>query len=138
MRVHRSSRLQVLYVLVVSGMLLPTAPFAAEGEVLAPPFTRQHFHTSKLPHSQSPSAPHALLFVTDGGRPDLFREFAERGLLPGYARLEAEGAMGANGMLPQLPTSTRVGWQTISTGAWAGTHGALNNVYTLHGLGMAE
>ena len=86
----------------------------------------------------APTEKHALLFVTDGGRPDYFRELAAAGLLPAYARLEAEGAMGANGMLPQLPTSTRVGWQTISTGAWAGTHGALNNIYTRHGLGMGE
>lgn len=88
------------------------------------------------PHPHTPT--HALLFVTDGGRPDYFREFAAAGLLPAYARLEAEGAMGANGMLPQLPTSTRVGWQTLSTGAWAGRHGALNNVYARHGTGMGE
>jgi len=46
--------------------------------------------------------------------------------------------MGLNGMIPQLPTSTRVGWNTISTGAWGGTHGAVNNVYTRRGLPMLE
>ena len=101
---------------------------------------RPHPHTPTLPHFHSATrlTKHALLFVTDGGRPDYFRQFAATGLLPAYARLEAEGAMGANGMLPQLPTSTRVGWQTLSTGAWAGTHGALNNVYARHGEPMGQ
>src|SRR3990172_10043680 len=91
--------------------------------------------------TQSPNhsiAPPVLLFVTDGGRPDLFRHYAAQGLLPAYAHLEAEGAMGFNGMIPQLPTSTRVGWPTIATGAWGGTHGSINNVFTRHGLPMSE
>ncbi len=46
--------------------------------------------------------------------------------------------MGFNGMIPQLPTSSRVGWNTIATGAWGGTHGSINNVFTRHGLPMSE
>jgi predicted AlkP superfamily phosphohydrolase/phosphomutase len=79
-----------------------------------------------------------LFFVTDGGQPDTFRQLAAEGALPAYARLEAEGSMAPGGMVPQLPTSTRVGWQTLSTGAWAGTHGSVNNVFARHGLGMGE
>jgi predicted AlkP superfamily phosphohydrolase/phosphomutase len=81
---------------------------------------------------------HVLMFVTDGGQPDFFQQFAEEGNLPAFAQLEAEGAMSLGGMSPQLPTSTRVGWPAILTGAWGGTHGSVNNVFTLHGLGMAE
>ncbi|MCC6191829.1 MAG: alkaline phosphatase family protein [Anaerolineales bacterium] len=81
---------------------------------------------------------HALLFVTDGGQPDLFRKFAREGALPTYARMEAEGSMAAGGMAPQLSTSTRASWQTLSTGAWAGTHASLNNVFTRNGLSMGQ
>ncbi|MGH2523113.1 MAG: alkaline phosphatase family protein, partial [Anaerolineales bacterium] len=95
------------------------------------------FTLRPLPHSQAPTHP-VLLFVTDGGRPDHFRQYAAQGLLPAYARLQAEGAMGLNGMIPQLPTSSRVGWNTISTGAWGGTHGSINNVFTRRGLRMSE
>jgi predicted AlkP superfamily phosphohydrolase/phosphomutase len=79
-----------------------------------------------------------LLFVADGGQPDFYRQFAAEGYLPTFARLEAEGAMSRGGMLPQLPTSTRVGWPALLTGAWGGTHGSVNNVFTVHGLGMTE
>ncbi len=81
---------------------------------------------------------HVLLFTADGGQPDFFRQFAAEGLLPTFARLEAEGSMARGGMVPQLPTSTRVGWPSIVTGAWAGTHGSINNVFTQHGLGMGD
>jgi predicted AlkP superfamily phosphohydrolase/phosphomutase len=95
--------------------------------------------TTSSAFSTTPTlAPPVLFFVTDGGRPDLFRRYAEAGLLPAYARLRAEGAMGLNGMIPQLPTSTRVGWNTLSTGAWGGAHGAVNNVYTRRGRPMFE
>ncbi len=122
--------------LLLLALLVPAAPVRPASAVgdLTPP---THSHTPTRLSPIRPPTP-VLLFVTDGGRPDYFREFAARGLLPAFARLQARGAMGANGMLPQLPTSTRVGWQTISTGAWAGTHGALNNIYTRHGLGMGE
>ena len=83
-------------------------------------------------------APHVLLFTADGGQPDFFRQFAAEGYLPAFARLAAEGAVAPGGMAPQLPTSTRVGWPALLTGAWGGTHGAVNNVFTRHGLGMAE
>ena len=81
---------------------------------------------------------HVLLFAADGGHPDFYRQFAAEGLLPAFARLEAEGAMSPGGMLPQLPTSTRVGWPALLSGAWGGAHGSVNNVFTVHGLGMAE
>jgi len=96
------------------------------------------------PPAATPSAPagantkHVLLFTADGGQPDFFRQFAEEGRLPTFARLAAEGSMSPGGMVPQLPTSTRVGWPSIVTGAWAGTHGSINNVFTQHGLGMAD
>lgn len=104
--------------------------------VTAPPSIAHDFAKQNRPNP--PMTRHVLLFVTDGGRPDLFRQYAAQGLLPAYARLEAEGAMGHNGMIPQLPTSTRVGWSTLATGAWGGTHGSINNVYARHGLPMSE
>ena len=96
------------------------------------PASRAHSSDARLPAEPAPQSARragpVLFFVADGGQPDYFRQFAAAGLLPAFARLEAIGAMSPRGMAPQLTTSTRVGWQTLSTGAWAGTHGALNNV----------
>jgi predicted AlkP superfamily phosphohydrolase/phosphomutase len=89
------------------------------------------------PAPAGPRVTPVLLFVADGGRPDLFQQYAAEGLLPAYARLEAHGAMAPDGMVPQLPSSTRPGWQAISTGAWSGTHGSVNNIYARRGQPMA-
>ncbi|MCC7362645.1 MAG: alkaline phosphatase family protein [Anaerolineales bacterium] len=113
----------------------PRAPFALTLLLLLP--------LAGLPaRSATPAraarAPHVLLFTADGAQPDLLRQFAAQGYLPTFARLAAAGAVAPGGMAPQLPTSTRVGWPALLTGAWGGTHGAVNNVFTRHGLGMAE
>jgi hypothetical protein len=73
--------------------------------------------------------PRAILFGSDGMRHDLMVRYAAEGVMPVFADLLARGATGDGGCLPTLPSNTGAGWASLQTGAWAGTTGALNNVF---------
>lgn len=77
----------------------------------------------------------ALLFGSDGMRPDLVDKYAGQGLMPTYAELMANGVKGDNGLLQAFPPNTGVGWHTLATGAWPASHGSMNNTYFRVGEG---
>jgi hypothetical protein len=79
--------------------------------------------------SGKPSTDKAILFSSDGMRPDLMETYAAQGLMPTYADLMANGVRGANGMVQAFPPNTGVGWYTMATGAWPAEHGSTNNTY---------
>src|SRR5215212_3281074 len=81
------------------------------------------------PENKPPFAPKELIFVSDGMRPDLAEKWAQSGDLPNYAKFFSGGVVGENGMVSQFPPNTGAGWSSISTGAWSGTHGGLNNTF---------
>jgi hypothetical protein len=79
------------------------------------------------------AAGRALLFSSDGMRPDLMEKYAAAGAMPTYKQLMAAGVRGDNGMTQAFPPNTGVGWYTMATGAYPGEHGSTNN--TFHRVG---
>ena len=79
------------------------------------------------------AAKRALLFSSDGMRPDLMERYAAAGVMPTYKQLMAAGVRGDNGMTQAFPPNTGVGWYTMATGAYPGEHGSTNN--TFHRVG---
>ncbi|MGH3083970.1 MAG: alkaline phosphatase family protein, partial [Gaiellaceae bacterium] len=77
----------------------------------------------------------AILFSSDGMRPDLVDKYAGQGLMPTYADLLANGVKGANGLKQAFPPNTGVGWHTLATGSWPASHGSMNNTYFRVGEG---
>jgi 2',3'-cyclic-nucleotide 2'-phosphodiesterase (5'-nucleotidase family)/predicted AlkP superfamily phosphohydrolase/phosphomutase len=77
----------------------------------------------------------ALLFSSDGMRPDLMERYVGQRLMPTYADLLADGVKGANGLKQAFPPNTGVGWHTLATGAWPSSHGSINNTYFRVGEG---
>jgi 2',3'-cyclic-nucleotide 2'-phosphodiesterase (5'-nucleotidase family)/predicted AlkP superfamily phosphohydrolase/phosphomutase len=77
----------------------------------------------------------AILFASDGMRPDLMERYAGQGLMPTYAGLMRDGVRGANGLLQAFPPNTGVGWHTLATGSWPASHGSMNNTYFRVGEG---
>ena len=77
----------------------------------------------------------AILFASDGMRPDLVDKYAGQGLMPTYSELMASGVKGANGLKQAFPPNTGVGWHTLATGAWPASHGSMNNTYFRVGEG---
>jgi 2',3'-cyclic-nucleotide 2'-phosphodiesterase (5'-nucleotidase family)/predicted AlkP superfamily phosphohydrolase/phosphomutase len=75
----------------------------------------------------------AVLFSSDGMRPDLMQRYAQDGFMPTYRELMDEGLVGANGLTQAFPPNTGVGWHTLATGTWPGEHGSTNN--TFHRIG---
>jgi 2',3'-cyclic-nucleotide 2'-phosphodiesterase (5'-nucleotidase family) len=75
------------------------------------------------------SASKALLYSSDGMRPDLMARYADAGAMPTYAALRAAGVEGQNGMLQAFPPNTGVGWYTMATGTYPGEHGSTNNTF---------
>ncbi|MFL5924912.1 MAG: 5'-nucleotidase C-terminal domain-containing protein [Gaiellaceae bacterium] len=75
------------------------------------------------------SATKALLFSSDGMRPDLMQQYAAAGAMPTYAKLMRDGVVGDNGMTQAFPPNTGVGWYTMATGAYPGEHGSTNNTF---------
>src|SRR6187401_3220753 len=78
---------------------------------------------------QSALASKAIIFASDGMRPDLMEKYAAAGHMPTYAALMAAGVRGNNGMLQAFPPNTGVGWYTMATGTYPGEHGSTNNTY---------
>lgn len=87
------------------------------------------------PRSGKPSTDKAILFASDGMRPDLMEGFAAEGVMPTYADLMATGVRGENGLVQAFPPNTGVGWNTLATGTWPGEHGSMNNTYFRTGEG---
>jgi 2',3'-cyclic-nucleotide 2'-phosphodiesterase (5'-nucleotidase family) len=76
-----------------------------------------------------PSTDRAVLFASDGMRPDLMEKYAAEGAMPTYADLMANGVRGDNGMVQAFPPNTGVGWYTIATGTYPSEHGSTNNTF---------
>ena len=87
------------------------------------------------PSSKAPHTDKAILFASDGMRPDLMERFAAEGSMPTYADLMANGVIGQNGLVQAFPPNTGVGWHTLGTGTWPGEHGSMNNTYFRVGEG---
>jgi 2',3'-cyclic-nucleotide 2'-phosphodiesterase (5'-nucleotidase family) len=77
----------------------------------------------------------AILFASDGMRPDLMERYSEKGIMPTFKDLRRRGVEGKNGLLQGFPPNTGVGWHTLATGTWPGEHGSTNN--TFHRTGDA-
>jgi 2',3'-cyclic-nucleotide 2'-phosphodiesterase (5'-nucleotidase family) len=75
----------------------------------------------------------AVLFGSDGMRPDLMERYAAEGAMPTYAALMRSGVRGANGMVQAFPPNTGVGWYTMATGTYPSEHGSTNNTYFRQG-----
>jgi 2',3'-cyclic-nucleotide 2'-phosphodiesterase (5'-nucleotidase family)/predicted AlkP superfamily phosphohydrolase/phosphomutase len=81
------------------------------------------------PPGGKPSTSKAILYASDGMRPDLMEKYAAEGAMPTYASLMASGVRGANGMVQAFPPNTGVGWYTIATGTYPSEHGSTNNTF---------
>jgi 2',3'-cyclic-nucleotide 2'-phosphodiesterase (5'-nucleotidase family) len=77
----------------------------------------------------------AIMFSSDGMRPDLMERYAGQGLMPTYRELMRKGVTGANGLKQSFPPNTGVGWHTLASGAWPSEHGSTNNTYHRVGEG---
>src|SRR6266540_3157474 len=83
----------------------------------------------------APLSPKALLFASDGMRPDLMERYAAAGAMPTYAQLMRAGLRGENGLRQGFPPNTGVGWYTLATGTWPREHGSTNNTFHRVGVG---
>jgi 2',3'-cyclic-nucleotide 2'-phosphodiesterase (5'-nucleotidase family) len=77
----------------------------------------------------------AIMFASDGMRPDLMERYASKKIMPTFRDLLKKGVAGDNGLLQGFPPNTGVGWHTLATGTWPGEHGSTNN--TFHRTGDA-
>ncbi|MEA2575116.1 MAG: 2,3-cyclic-nucleotide 2-phosphodiesterase / 3-nucleotidase / 5-nucleotidase [Chloroflexia bacterium] len=87
-------------------------------------------------NTTKPLSAKQLIFISDGMRPDLAERWAASGDMPNYARIFGQGVTGQNGMTPQVAANTGAGWTTLSTGAWPGVHGQMNNTYHIDSNGI--
>jgi 2',3'-cyclic-nucleotide 2'-phosphodiesterase (5'-nucleotidase family)/predicted AlkP superfamily pyrophosphatase or phosphodiesterase len=76
-----------------------------------------------------PRSQKAILFASDGMRPDLMQRYVRKGLMPTYGELIRNGVRGRNGLTQGFPPNTGVGWYTLATGTWPGEHGSTNNTF---------
>jgi Type I phosphodiesterase / nucleotide pyrophosphatase len=113
---RRRVPISLLTILALLAALSGVAARATAATGQAPPFTQR-----------------ALLYASDGMRPDLMERYAAQGAMPTYAGLMRAGVRGDNGLLQGFPPNTGVGWYTLATGAWPGEHGSTNN--TFHRVG---
>jgi 2',3'-cyclic-nucleotide 2'-phosphodiesterase (5'-nucleotidase family)/predicted AlkP superfamily phosphohydrolase/phosphomutase len=81
------------------------------------------------------AAGRALLYSSDGMRPDLMEKYGAAGAMPTYKQLMAAGVRGDNGMTQAFPPNTGVGWYTLATGTYPGEHGSTNNTFFRSGEG---
>ena len=102
-----------------------TPYYAAKGSI-------KKFHSGDAGSARSKKA---ILFASDGMRPDLMERYADKGLMPTYKDLLKKGVAGENGLLQGFPPNTGVGWHTLATGTWPSEHGSTNN--TFHRTGDA-
>ncbi|MDP9492100.1 MAG: 5'-nucleotidase C-terminal domain-containing protein [Actinomycetota bacterium] len=71
----------------------------------------------------------AIMYASDGMRPDLMERYVDKGLMPTYKDLLKNGVRGRNGLKQGFPPNTGVGWDVLATGAWSGVHGSTNNTF---------
>jgi 2',3'-cyclic-nucleotide 2'-phosphodiesterase (5'-nucleotidase family)/predicted AlkP superfamily phosphohydrolase/phosphomutase len=86
-------------------------------------------HGPKPKPKPKPPAEKAIMFASDGMRPDLMERYAGKGLMPTYKELMKKGVRGRNGLEQGFPPNTGVGWYTLATGTWPGEHGSTNNTF---------
>ena len=86
-------------------------------------------HGPKPKPKPKPLAEKAIMFASDGMRPDLMERYAAKGLMPTYKELMKKGVRGKNGLEQGFPPNTGVGWYTLATGTWPGEHGSTNNTF---------
>ncbi|TQM62603.1 5'-nucleotidase C-terminal domain-containing protein [Humibacillus xanthopallidus] len=120
-----ASRARILTVLTGAALLFGSAgALAAPAEVASA--------ASPAP-TASPAPPaktdRAVLYSSDGMRPDLMEKYAGQGAMPTYASMMASGVRGDNGMVQAFPPNTGVGWYTMATGTYPSEHGSTNNTY---------
>ena len=96
--------------------------------ILGPIATAQEATPVATPVTGTSGSP-LLLFASDGMRPDFIANYSEAGVTPNFADLIANGVQGDNGLLQSFPPNTGTGWATLSTGAWPGVHGSVNNTF---------
>jgi 2',3'-cyclic-nucleotide 2'-phosphodiesterase (5'-nucleotidase family) len=113
-------RLAPVWVLVAALALLVTV--AVAGGATAAGNAQQAALTQK-----------AILFASDGMRPDLMNTYVGQGVMPTYKDLLSKGVQGQNGLVQAFPPNTGVGWYTLATGTYPGEHGSMNN--TFHRVG---
>jgi 2',3'-cyclic-nucleotide 2'-phosphodiesterase (5'-nucleotidase family) len=138
-----ASRARVSTILLVAAILAASAgaqsASAQAGSVARAPVAAKPTQavparkpTQAVPASrptQGPSAARAVLFSSDGMRPDLMQRYAAQGQMPTYAAMIASGVQGNNGMVQAFPPNTGVGWYTMATGTYPSEHGSTNNTY---------
>ena len=93
-------------------------------------------HGPKPKPKTKPLAEKAIMFASDGMRPDLMERYASKGLMPTYKELMKKGVRGKNGLEQGFPPNTGVGWYTLATGTWPGEHGSTNNTFHRTGAGF--
>jgi 2',3'-cyclic-nucleotide 2'-phosphodiesterase (5'-nucleotidase family) len=71
----------------------------------------------------------AIMFASDGMRPDLVERYSRLGVMPNHKELIRDGVRGRNGLTQGFPPNTGVGWYTLATGTWPGEHGSTNNTF---------
>jgi 2',3'-cyclic-nucleotide 2'-phosphodiesterase (5'-nucleotidase family) len=71
----------------------------------------------------------AIMFASDGMRPDLVERYSRLGIMPNHKELIRNGVRGRNGLKQGFPPNTGVGWYTLATGTWPGEHGSTNNTF---------
>ncbi len=86
--------------------------------------------SSAAPSAASqPLTSKVIFFASDGMRPDLMQKYVGEGVMPTYADLIQQGAIGDNGLVQAFPPNTGVGWYTLATGTYPGEHGSTNNTF---------
>ena len=116
---------------------LGTLVFAGSSAGHGTPWHAANESTKKFHHGDAGAerSKKAILFASDGMRPDLMERYASKGLMPTFKDMLKRGVAGDNGLLQGFPPNTGVGWHTLATGTWPGEHGSTNN--TFHRTGDA-
>jgi 2',3'-cyclic-nucleotide 2'-phosphodiesterase (5'-nucleotidase family) len=112
---------------VICSLGLFIAALAPWPSALAAPDPRAQ-QAASVPSAKA-SAERAILFASDGMRPDLMERYVAEGVMPSYASLLATGVKGSNGLKQAFPPNTGVGWSTLATGTWPSEHGSTNNTF---------
>jgi 2',3'-cyclic-nucleotide 2'-phosphodiesterase (5'-nucleotidase family)/predicted AlkP superfamily phosphohydrolase/phosphomutase len=92
--------------------------------------------SSHKPSKSEAKPQKAIMFASDGMRPDLMERFARQGAMPTYKDLIRNGVRGRNGLKQGFPPNTGVGWYTLATGTWPAEHGSTNNTFHRTGAGF--
>lgn len=130
-------RFRRLGVAVLAVSAFATLVFAGAGSAHKPltygAKAKLKFHSGDAGDAKSRKA---IMFASDGMRPDLMESYAGKGLMPTYKDLLKNGVAGENGLLQGFPPNTGVGWYTLATGTWPGEHGSTNNTFHRTGAGF--